>query len=188
MLFEHQSTVDPLMVFRLLCYACRIWERWLADNPGATSLPAVIPIVLYHGPTRWSAARRLHDMVGLPADLLDAVGRHVPELELVLDDLSELTVEQIERRTMTAYARLVLWCLRTARHGSPSDEAVKVFARLARELHEVESRQEALLTILRYLGDVMGEEREGFIDAVLAADGGDAIREANVTYNGLLPL
>ncbi len=186
LLFEHQSTVDALMVFRLLCYACRIWERWLADHPGATRLPAVIPVVLYHGVARWSAARRMHEMVSLPPELLDAVGRHVPEVEMVLDDLGELSFEQIRQRAMTAVARLVLVSLRLSGRGEPPEEAARVFAALSRELDEVGSGQEALLTILRYLGDVMGRERQDFIDAVVAADGGDVIREANVTYNEML--
>src|SRR3990172_9313629 len=34
-LFEHQSTPDELMPFRLFSYLVRIWERWLATTPGA---------------------------------------------------------------------------------------------------------------------------------------------------------
>src|SRR4051794_5306885 len=42
-LFEHQSTVDAIMSFRLLRYEVRIWERWLRDNPGARKLPVILP-------------------------------------------------------------------------------------------------------------------------------------------------
>jgi predicted transposase/invertase (TIGR01784 family) len=33
-LFEHQSSYDATMPFRLLRYMVRIWERWLQDHPG----------------------------------------------------------------------------------------------------------------------------------------------------------
>jgi len=39
-LFEHQSTTDWFMPFRLLCYIIRIWEAFLRDNPHAKRLPA----------------------------------------------------------------------------------------------------------------------------------------------------
>jgi predicted transposase/invertase (TIGR01784 family) len=55
LLFEHQSTSDDRMAFRLLRYLVRIWERWLADHPRAELLPAVVPVVLYHGAEAWSA-------------------------------------------------------------------------------------------------------------------------------------
>jgi predicted transposase/invertase (TIGR01784 family) len=42
-LFEHQSTVDPLMAFRLLQYLCTFWESWLAEHEDDKRLPAVIP-------------------------------------------------------------------------------------------------------------------------------------------------
>ena len=33
--FEHQSTVDRMMAFRMYRYVARIWERWLAEHPDA---------------------------------------------------------------------------------------------------------------------------------------------------------
>jgi len=41
LLFEHQSSIDDRMSFRLLRYEVRIWERWLRDNPGAPKLPVI---------------------------------------------------------------------------------------------------------------------------------------------------
>ncbi len=69
LLFEHQSTVDPLMPFRLLRFLVRIWERWLGleENAGARILPAVVPLVLYHGREPWSAATELAEIIDLDA-------------------------------------------------------------------------------------------------------------------------
>src|ERR1700712_4852372 len=51
LLFEHQSTQDRGIAFRLLRYQVRIWERWRSEHPGSETLPVVLPVVLYHGPT-----------------------------------------------------------------------------------------------------------------------------------------
>lgn len=48
-LLEHQSSQDPLMAARLLVYAGRALDRFLREHPRARRLPALIPIVLYHG-------------------------------------------------------------------------------------------------------------------------------------------
>ena len=36
-IFEHQSTVDPRMALRVLRYTLRFWDRWLRENPGAST-------------------------------------------------------------------------------------------------------------------------------------------------------
>src|SRR5690348_952950 len=48
LLFEHQSTVDPLMPFRLLQYMVQIWERHLQAHPDDRRLPPIVPVVLHH--------------------------------------------------------------------------------------------------------------------------------------------
>ena len=47
LLFEHQSTPDPWMRFRLLKYCCRIWEAERRDEPGRTELRPIVPLVFY---------------------------------------------------------------------------------------------------------------------------------------------
>jgi predicted transposase YdaD len=48
LLFEHQSSPDAAMPFRLLRYVVRIWERWRRDHPATTTLPFV-PRSSVHG-------------------------------------------------------------------------------------------------------------------------------------------
>ena len=62
-LFEHQSTVDSLMSFRLLRYEIRIRERWLRDNPGAHRLPAILPVVLHHSVDGWTGSTSFEDLL-----------------------------------------------------------------------------------------------------------------------------
>lgn len=57
LLFEHQSTPDPLLPLRLLRYMNRIWQRWLDDNDKALPLPWLVPLVLYNGQQHWNVAQ-----------------------------------------------------------------------------------------------------------------------------------
>ena len=45
LLFEHQSSPDPWMPFRLLRYCCRIWEAGRRNDPASSELrPIVVPV------------------------------------------------------------------------------------------------------------------------------------------------
>ena len=46
-LFEHQSTSDRWMAWRLLRYMVRIWDQWQSEHPEPRLLPLIIPIVLF---------------------------------------------------------------------------------------------------------------------------------------------
>jgi predicted transposase/invertase (TIGR01784 family) len=179
-LFEHQSTVDPLMPFRMLRYTCRVWERWVAAHPNAKRLPAVVPVVLYHGRRRWTAARRLREIIDLPAGLASALADHIPELELVLDDLHAVDDEALRSRAMTVFAKLVLFSLRYARTPRVQRTVIRRWAPLFRELAAAPSGREALGAIIRYLWEV--REKPDFIDALLAEDVGELTKEIHVSY------
>jgi len=104
-----------MMPFRLLRYIVRIWDRWLQEHEGATHLPAVLPMVLYHGRRRWTAPTELTGLLDAPAELLDALGPYQPALSYRLEDLSTYDEATLATLRLTALARLVLMLLKHAR-------------------------------------------------------------------------
>ena len=64
-MLEFQSTVDHRMALRIRNYVDSLhMERWRGERFGAESrLVPVLPIVLYNGDTRWTAAPRVIDLV-----------------------------------------------------------------------------------------------------------------------------
>jgi predicted transposase/invertase (TIGR01784 family) len=64
-LLEHQSTPDPWMPWRMLTYVVRVWERHRREHPTETTLPAVIPVVLFHGQRPWTGPTGLLELVDL---------------------------------------------------------------------------------------------------------------------------
>ena len=89
--FEHQSSPDATMPFRLLRYMVRVWERWLRDHPGTKTLPIVLPVLLHHGEGTWQAAPELASMLDASPELLEAARPYQPHFRFVLDDLPALS-------------------------------------------------------------------------------------------------
>jgi predicted transposase/invertase (TIGR01784 family) len=54
LLFEHKSYVDRLVGFQLLRNMVKIWERHLKENERSRFFPVIVPIVIYHGRTKWT--------------------------------------------------------------------------------------------------------------------------------------
>ena len=94
-LFEHQSTVDGLMSFRLLRYEVRIWERWLRDNPNARKLPVILPVVLHHSVTGWSGSTAFEDLLDVDEATLADVAPYIPNFQFLLEDISHETDEAL---------------------------------------------------------------------------------------------
>lgn len=89
-LFEHQSKVDPMMPLRVLLYMTGIWERAWVERDRPVRLPAIVPIVLYHGHRRWKAARSFQDLIDLPPGILASVGGYLPSFRFLLNDLKRI--------------------------------------------------------------------------------------------------
>ncbi len=151
LLFEHQSTDDPLMAFRLLRYMVRIWDEHLRDHPHAAKLPAILPLVLHHSPEGWTSPTELHALFDLDGDTLPLVAPHLPGFRFLLDDISAETDEALRARAMTALGRLALFCLRHAREPSRFVEEISRWLGLFAEVRAAPGGREALHLIWRYI-------------------------------------
>jgi predicted transposase/invertase (TIGR01784 family) len=156
-LFEHQSTVDGLMPFRILKYVVRILDRHIADHGaarGVLPLPVVIPVVLHHSATGWTAPTRMEALFDPELLAEPAILESVPRLGFVLDDISHLSDDDLAARALGLLPTLVLWALRDARRPRAARRSLARWTSVIQELEAVESGLEALLTIFRYLFQV----------------------------------
>ena len=87
-LFEHQSTPDALMPWRLLRYQGDVWNGYMEENESVTRIPVIVPVVLYHGATPWGAPVALGDVYDAPRALLAEVDGYIPSFSFLLDDLA----------------------------------------------------------------------------------------------------
>jgi predicted transposase/invertase (TIGR01784 family) len=150
-LFEHQSTVDALMSFRLLRYEVRIWERWLRDNSGAHKLPVILPVVLHHSLTGWAGSTAFEDLLDVDAATFADIAAHVPRFRFALEDISHETDEALRARAITALARLSLWCLRHAREPWELVDRLGAWLDLVREVRRAPHGMAAMVLIMRYI-------------------------------------
>ena len=91
LLFEHQSSPDRWIRFRLLKYCCRIWDASFRDRPEQDGLRPIVPVVFYQGPRGWTHSTEL-------ADLFPEATRSwpwVPRFEHVLLDQTKLEPEAV---------------------------------------------------------------------------------------------
>lgn len=114
-LYEHQSTVDVLQPVWLLSYMTRVWETWLQDHSKASKIPAVIPVVLHHGPQPWTASTSLADLLDLPEVALAAAREHLPLFRFLLDDLTVTADADLRTRESAVLGRLTFLLLKHAR-------------------------------------------------------------------------
>ena len=66
LLFEHQSSVDKWISYRLLNYIVKIWGLEIKQKAELELLPPIIPLVLYHGKNKWNIGKKLSDVEAVP--------------------------------------------------------------------------------------------------------------------------
>ena len=92
-LLEHKSYIDAATPLQILRYLIGIWQREIAGGTARDGLPAIIPLVLYHGPGRWTAARSVTEMIDAPDELKPLLR----DFAYVLHDLGEIEPLRLSR-------------------------------------------------------------------------------------------
>lgn len=113
-LLEHQSTEDWWMLPRIIDTETKMWRSWRRLHPEDLHLPAIIPVVVYHGARPWRAPRDMHELYALPDDLRAAPGVQPLSCTLIVDDLCAIEDDTLRARRMDAYARLCLFAMARA--------------------------------------------------------------------------
>lgn len=109
LLHEHQSTVDPTMPLRMLRYMTRVWDQDARRRgAGQAGLPPVVPMVLYQGARRWTAATCFEELVRPSHEARwSELRRLTPHFGLVLVDLGRLSDERAGGATVPGLVRLL---------------------------------------------------------------------------------
>ena len=178
-LFEHQSSTDALMAFRLLRYMTRIWDAFLLANPRAERLPAIIPVVLHHGDSGWSRGTEFGALLDVDPETLPLVAEYVPQFRFVLDDLSGADDHALRGRSLTAVAAAGLMLLARGRSGPSLVDDLRRWLDVLGDVAAARNGMEALTAFLEYafrVGDVLPEDLRR-----LALQIGPAAEEAYMT-------
>jgi predicted transposase/invertase (TIGR01784 family) len=190
LLFEHFSsppkTKDGPMAYRLLRYQVRIWEEWFSRNPEAKTLPVIIPVVMYHGQAPWSEPRLFGDVLAVPPEVRPAVERYLVQFAYLLNDLSEISDDELRARAMTAVAKLVALCFKHARTSPDFMALLERWMPVVREVWQAPNGLTALAQVLWYILRVSEHVERDALKALLAREIGPETEEAIVTAGELL--
>jgi predicted transposase/invertase (TIGR01784 family) len=190
LLFEHFSSPpkskDGPMAYRLLRYQVRIWEEWFSRNPEAKTLPVIIPVVMYHGQAPWSEPRLFGDVLAVPPAVRPAVERYLVQFAYLLNDLSEISDDELRARAMTAVAKLVAVCFKHARTSPDFLALLGRWMDVVREVWQAPNGLAALAQVLCYVLRVNEHVEREALKALLAREIGPETEEAIVTAGELL--
>lgn len=142
-----------------------IWEQ---KKDRQNKLPPILPLVFYHGPTRWTIGLEFADQFKGPAELRP----YWPSFRYALVDLSTYQDEDLRGGVWLQVYLLI------AKHiASPNlGERLPAIFTLVRELVQSKSGLEMLYTLLRYVSQsnssVESADLQKAVDAVLPSEGG----------------
>ena len=95
-LLEHKSYSDPGTALQMWKYKARIWEAYArGEADRLRALPAIVPLVFYHGRQPWTAPRSIAAMVSAQDERLQDLE---PTFGYFLRDLGHIPVERTRGR------------------------------------------------------------------------------------------
>ncbi len=166
LLFEHQSTIDALMPLRFYHYMGGIWDLFLKQNPGATKLPEIVPILFYHGKDPWTVSPRFQDLIVEPASMPDCR----PRFEHLVRDLSAFSDSEIKGNVSIRLFLSVMRRIFSPDFSEHLDGMLPLFGELSRK----RTGMQYLETVLRYIynvrDDIDPEETEKKLIQVIDED------------------
>jgi len=95
LLLEFQRNTDPWMAVRILAYTALLWQDLIKSGAvtAGQTLPPVLPVVIYNGGRKWTAAR---DVTELLPPLSGSLLRYQPKQKYFLLDESQVPAEKLQ--------------------------------------------------------------------------------------------
>ena len=148
---EHQRDVEALMVLRMSVYMHRLWEQIVRDQPGLAMVPPIMPVLVHHSATGWTAATAFQDIVAGNGPERAALLPHIPCFTMRLIDVSGGRAGDLVEQALTALGKVVLWCLSVAGDDARLEREVRRVGQALDEVLRAPNGLAALEALLRYL-------------------------------------
>jgi predicted transposase YdaD len=153
-LIENQSTVDPIMAFRILLYVASIWNDFYKNSDEKERLrksyrfPPVLPIVVYNGERKWTAATELKELVSAG----EVFKEWIPNVRYHFINAGGMKEEELDKRNNGLSAVFLM--------EKPIESYKELEDRLekVREYLKNDPNQEVLEAVLKWLFWNFGEE------------------------------
>ena len=169
-LFEHQTCPARIMAHRVMEYIGLVWQKHRGTIEAGGMLPLVIPVVVFPGPGKWTAVRRLRDLIEIPAEIAEWASAFVPDCGFFLVELDGV---QWEKLADGCLARAVMGALQSERTGEMKFREVQ---RIVGELFAEPQREEAqklakhLWRYLLYHSELQSREVCEIVESTIPAE------------------
>jgi predicted transposase/invertase (TIGR01784 family) len=141
LLLEHKSSPERLTPLQLLEYMVRIWLQ--QSKEGVRELSVIIPIVVYHGRTRWRVPQDFSELFSGP----EVLRGYRPSFNYELLDLGAYSDAEIQGMATMQMCLLLLKNI----YDPVLPELLPGIFSLARDLADVRTAVQYLYVALRYL-------------------------------------
>src|SRR5699024_8275428 len=106
-LFEHKSYPTKDIALQLLGYMLEVWKREV-NKKKSDVLPPIIPLVIYHGKSRWKNLKLLRDWIVNYDYLLEDIKKSIPDFTFFLYDFSyDNDLAVLGNAKLQAYLQLI---------------------------------------------------------------------------------
>lgn len=143
LLLEHKSYPEEYLHFQLNRYLLNYWDDQIKDKK---PLHTVVPIVIYHGRTRWKQ-RRIREHFPKSNDLLT---QFLPDFQYYVIDLTGSSADQLDLLTSN-YAKLTAGLLKTIRQKQQLKQMLLHLKETIAELVEDPPGERFMQTALLYI-------------------------------------
>ena len=151
LLLEHKSSYDKYTPIQLLQYMLQIWKQHIKENK-TSKLPIIVPLVLYHGKSKWNIGTNFINLFDDPPDDLKP---YIPDFEYILYDLSQYTDEHIKQRAVY-YACVLLAFKYVFGPEQKFLEKIREGLELISSIIDQETGIKALIPLFKYVFNVVG--------------------------------
>ena len=154
---EHKAGPVRYAVFQLMRYVVRIWEQFRTDEPTATHLPLVLPILVHTGDGPWASPCNL-------TELLDASGASEgllalqPTFTCKLFDLGGTDKAGLRRRRLTVQTLLPLLHLQQVRRNVATAVLLLAWRPLYRQLLAMPGGPQIANRLYSYVATVSNDD------------------------------
>ena len=159
LLVEGQSTVDPLMPWRIINYTCQIIDHHLLTTKSKV-LPVVVPLVIYTGAKPYNKSLSVFDLFGDQKDL--AKSCMFDKFQLV--DLSQVPDEAIVQSQYASLLQIVM------KHVHDRDFIAQAQAYFAKALRNLADNSPHITIMVKYLMQEANiQDQEAFFNLIEAS-------------------
>jgi predicted transposase/invertase (TIGR01784 family) len=170
-LFEHKSFPDRNIHLQLLEYMVKIW-RLGQKQGGFGKLSIVVPLVLYHGRSKWRINENFLSGFNGP---VESLVEYIPDFRYVLYDLSEYSDDEIKGTVM---ARVTMLLLKHVFEPDLADRLPNIFS-LLKELSKKKTGLQYFESLVKYVfshvDDITVDKMQAIVHNALLEDKGEYI-------------